>query len=213
MGKKCIKDVLDALLIIFLNLFFRAFQGNGRFGLRKPSPFFCVPFCRFRHFTDTDSDGFRVSVAFRDALQQFGKFKPMQFVPPKVNPVHLTERRPDQSRVLFKTCDTFPVILWGIGKQQRLDSGKRTLDGSFAHTPNRKPFLRVRHQVIPPKDVHHPQDVPKIQIQPNPFPPDHHGIRQAFKQFHFLFCVLLISFDRRFEKYVPHTATTQDESP
>ena len=139
MGKKCIKDVLDALLIIFLNLFFRAFQGNGRFGLRKPSPFFCVPFGRFRHFTDTDSDGFRVSVAFRNALQQFGKFKPMQFVPPKVNPVHLTERRADHARVLFKVRHLLRVGFRRLVKQKRAHRVKHrvTVSRAFCQAPQR----------------------------------------------------------------------------
>ena len=202
MGKQGVKHVLDALLIVFLNLFVGSFQGNACLCPCKPFTFFGVVFCWGRHFPHPDSDGFGVSVAFRDSVQKFRKLKPMQFVLPQVNPVNLTERRPDQVRVLFKTCDPLPVILWRFREKKFPHRRKRPGNRSFANAFRRNPFLCVRHQVIPGKRFHQPQDVPEVQIKAHLFSPDHDKVRKAFKQFHFLFfCALLISFERRFAKY------------
>lgn len=202
MGKQGVKHILDALLIVFLNLFVCALQGNACLCPGKPFTFFGVVFGRCWHFPHPDPDGFGVSVAFGDSVQKFGELKPMQGIFPQVYSVHLTERRPDQVRVLFKGRDPFSVVLRGFGKQQFSHRRKRSGNGSFANAFCRQPFPCVRHQVIPGKGFHHPQDVPEIKVKAHLFPPDHDGIRQAFKQFHFLFfCALLISFERRFAKY------------
>lgn len=202
MWKKGVKNILDALLIVFLNLFVGSFQGNACLCPGKPFTFFGVVFCRGRHFPHPDSDGFRVSVAFRDSVQKFGELKPMQFVLPQVDSVNLTERRPDQVRVLFKGRDPLSAVLRGFRKQQFPHRRKRSGNRSFAYAFRRKPIPCIRHQVIPGKCFHQPQDVPEIKVKAHLFTPDHDGIRQAFKQFHFLFfCALLISFERRFAKY------------
>lgn len=154
MGKQGVKYVLDALLIVFLNLFVGALQGNACLCPCKPFAFFGVPFGRGWHFPNPDPDCFGVSVAFRDSVQKFRKLKPMKFVLPQVNPVHLTERRPDQRCVLFKGCDPFAVILWRVREQQFPHRRKRPGNRPFANAFRRNPFLCVRHQVIPCKRFH-----------------------------------------------------------